>query len=99
MGCAARGPYACIQARARCEGSGQQHAAPAAAGERGRSAAGHYRERKTMSRVFVNIGLSLDGYMAPEGMTLEHWDNPGYKNWAAKWEALMGWILNQQYFR
>ena len=29
-----------------------------------------------MSKVFVNIGLSLDGYMAPEGMTLEHWDSP-----------------------
>ena len=27
-----------------------------------------------MSKIFVNIGLSLDGYMAPEGMTLEHWD-------------------------
>ena len=31
-----------------------------------------------MGKVFVNIGLSLDGYMAPEGMTLEHWDEPGY---------------------
>jgi hypothetical protein len=30
-----------------------------------------------MSKVFVNIGLSLDGYMAPEGMTMEHWDTPG----------------------
>jgi dihydrofolate reductase len=52
-----------------------------------------------MGKVFVNIGLSLDGYMAPEGMTLEHWDEPGYKDWAAKWGALMGWLLNQQYFR
>lgn len=52
-----------------------------------------------MSRVFVNIGLSLDGYMAPEGMTLEHWATPGYKNWGAKWGALMAWLLNQQYFR
>ena len=52
-----------------------------------------------MSKVFINIGLSLDGYMAPEGMTLENWDNPGYKNWAEKWGALMGWIFNQQYFR
>jgi dihydrofolate reductase len=52
-----------------------------------------------VTKVFVNIGLSLDGYMAPEGMTLENWDNPGYKDWAAKWGALMGWILNQQYFR
>jgi hypothetical protein len=24
-----------------------------------------------MSKIFVNIGLSLDGYMAPEGMTME----------------------------
>jgi len=52
-----------------------------------------------MSKVFVNIGLSLDGYMAPEGMTLEHWDNPDYKQWGAKWGALMGWIFNLQYFR
>ena len=52
-----------------------------------------------MSTVFVNIGLSLDGYMAPEGMTLANWDNPGYKNWSAKWGALMGWILELQYFR
>jgi len=49
-----------------------------------------------MSKVFVNIGLSLDGYMAPEGMTME---NPGYKNWGAKWGALMAWLLNQQYMR
>ena len=49
-----------------------------------------------MSKVFVNIGLSLDGYMAPEGMTME---NPGYKNWGVKWGALMSWLLNQRYFR
>lgn len=49
-----------------------------------------------MSKVFVNIGLSLDGYMAPEGMTM---DNPGYKNWGAKWGALMAWLLKQQYMR
>jgi dihydrofolate reductase len=49
-----------------------------------------------MSKVFVNIGLSLDGYMAPEGMTMENFE---YKNWGAKWSALMAWIINQQYFR
>ncbi len=49
-----------------------------------------------MSTVFVHIGLSLDGYMAPDGMTME---NPGYKNWGAKWGALMGWLVNQQHFR
>jgi hypothetical protein len=52
-----------------------------------------------MSTVFVNIGLSLDGYMAPEGMTIENWGRPAYKDWGAKWGALMGWILEQQYFR
>jgi dihydrofolate reductase len=49
-----------------------------------------------MSKVFVNVGLSLDGYMAPEGMTM---NNPHYKNWGAKWGALMGWALSQQYMR
>ncbi len=49
-----------------------------------------------MSKIFVNIGLSLDGYMAPEGMTM---DQPDYKNWGAKWGAMMAWLLKQQYFR
>jgi dihydrofolate reductase len=49
-----------------------------------------------MSRVFINIGLSLDGYMAPEGMTMEDFE---YKGWGAKWGALMAWILNTQSFR
>lgn len=52
-----------------------------------------------MSKVFVNIGLTLDGYMAPEGMAIEHWTTPGYKQWGAKWGALMGWALKQRYFR
>jgi len=59
----------------------------------------HVDQRKMMSKVFVSIGLSLDGYMAPEGMALEHWQTPDYKNWGAKWGALMSWIFNQQYFR
>jgi dihydrofolate reductase len=53
-------------------------------------------ERKIMGKVFVNVGLSLDGYMAPEGMTMA---NPGYKNWGAKWGALMAWLISQQYMR
>jgi dihydrofolate reductase len=51
-----------------------------------------------MSKVFVNIGLSLDGYMAPEGMTMGN-PEPEHKNWGAKWGALMAWALNQQYLR
>jgi dihydrofolate reductase len=52
-----------------------------------------------MSKVFVNISLSLDGYMAPEGMTMDNWDRPDYKDWGVKWGVLMGWALNQQYLR
>jgi len=51
-----------------------------------------------MSNVFVNIALSLDGYMAPEGMT-PHYGHPSYKNWGAKWGALMRWLINTEYFR
>ena len=40
-----------------------------------------------MPKVFVNIGLSLDGYMAPEGMTMENWDKPEYKNWGPSGRA------------
>jgi hypothetical protein len=42
-----------------------------------------------VNKVFVNIGLSLDGYMAPEGVTVEHRDDLGYKDWG----ALMGWAF------
>lgn len=52
-----------------------------------------------MGKVFVNVAMSLDGYMAPEGMTIEHWETPQYMNWGAKWGALMRWILTTQYFR
>ncbi|MCX8006162.1 MAG: dihydrofolate reductase family protein [Burkholderiaceae bacterium] len=52
-----------------------------------------------MGKVFVNIALSLDGFLAPEGMTLEHFHDPAYQNWGAKWGALMAWALNQRYLR
>lgn len=52
-----------------------------------------------MSRIFANIALSLDGYMAPEGMTMEHWEEPEYKDWGAKWGKLMNWMMIQKYFR
>lgn len=52
-----------------------------------------------MSSVFVNIGLSLDGFMAPEGMAIENWEKPDYKDWGAKWDAMMSWVMELQYFR
>lgn len=49
-----------------------------------------------MSKVFVSIALSLDGYLAPEGMTMS---DPNHMGWGAKWGAMMAWLLNSQYFR
>jgi dihydrofolate reductase len=52
-----------------------------------------------MSKIFVNIAMSLDGYTSPEGMAIEHWTTPEYKNWGAKWGALMTWLMKTEYFR
>jgi dihydrofolate reductase len=52
-----------------------------------------------MSKVFVNVGMSLDGYIAPEGMTMEHADHPAYKDWMGKWMQLQGWVADQEFFR
>jgi dihydrofolate reductase len=49
-----------------------------------------------MSKVFVSIALSLDGYLAPEGMTMS---DPNHMGWGTKWGAMMAWLLNSQYFR
>lgn len=51
-----------------------------------------------MSRVFVNVSMSLDGYMAPEGMDIAHADDPEYRGWAAKWARLQDWLFHQEYF-
>lgn len=52
-----------------------------------------------MSKVFVNVGMSLDGYIAPEGMDMEHADDPTYKDWLGKWMQLQGWVADQEFFR
>jgi dihydrofolate reductase len=52
-----------------------------------------------MTKVFVNIAMSLDGFTSPEGMTIANWKTPEYKSWGAKWGALMSWLMSQQYFR
>jgi len=62
-----------------------------------------------MSRVFVNIGMSLDGYIAPEGMDIglrrgdqpgdDHAGDPGHQGWLSKWMQLHAWVFEQEYFR
>lgn len=52
-----------------------------------------------MTKVFFSVGMSLDGYIAPEGMDLEHSDDPSYKDWMRLWGELQQWVFQQQFFR
>jgi len=52
-----------------------------------------------MSKVFFSVGMSLDGFIAPEGMELEHGDDPTYQDWGSQWGKLQAWIFQQQFFR
>jgi dihydrofolate reductase len=52
-----------------------------------------------VSKVFFSVAMSLDGYIAPAGMELEHADDPSYKDWASLWGELQRWITEQQFFR
>lgn len=52
-----------------------------------------------MGKVFFSVGMSLDGFIAPEGMDLEHAGDPNYKDWASQWMELQKWVFQQQFFR
>src|SRR5688500_18848250 len=52
-----------------------------------------------MTKVFFNVGMSLDGYIAPEGMDLKYGDDPAYKDWGALWGKLQAWVFEQRFFR
>jgi dihydrofolate reductase len=52
-----------------------------------------------MSKVFFSVGMTLDGFMAPEGMDLAHADDPNYKDWMSQWMALQQWVGQQRFFR
>jgi dihydrofolate reductase len=52
-----------------------------------------------MSKVFFSVGMSLDGFMAPEGMDLAHAGDPNFNDWLKKWMELQKWIFEQRFFR
>jgi dihydrofolate reductase len=52
-----------------------------------------------MGKVFFSVGMSLDGFMAPEGMDLAHADDPNYKDWLSQWMELQKWVSRQRFFR
>jgi len=52
-----------------------------------------------MGKVFFSVGMSLDGFMAPEGMDLAHADDPNYNDWLSQWMELQKWTSQQRFFR
>jgi len=50
-------------------------------------------------KVFVHVSMSLDGYMAPEGMDMDHFHDPEYKDWMNKWMSLQAWMFPLKFFR
>jgi dihydrofolate reductase len=52
-----------------------------------------------MGKVFFSVGMSLDGYIAPDGMDLDHADDPDHKDWMSLWMQLQNWVFQQQFFR
>jgi len=52
-----------------------------------------------VSKVFFSVGMSLDGYIAPEGMVLPEGLDPNYKDWLSQWMALQQWAMGQKFLR
>ena len=54
---------------------------------------------KHAGKVFVSVGMSLDGFIAPAGMELTYANDPSYKDWGTLWEQLQGWMFFHRFFR
>ncbi len=52
-----------------------------------------------MTKVFFLVSVSLDGYLTPPGMDLEHAADPSYQDWGSQWGKLQSWILPLRSFR
>jgi dihydrofolate reductase len=52
-----------------------------------------------MSKVFFSVSVSLDGYLAPPGMDLEHAFDPAHEDWGAQWGKLQDWVLHTRFLR
>src|SRR5258708_38039717 len=50
------------------------------------------------SNVFFDVVMSLDGFIAPEGMDMAHANDPEYKQWMKKWMELQHWVFQQKFF-
>lgn len=43
-----------------------------------------------MTTVFLALSVSVDGYIAPDRMTMEHAHDPAYRDWASPLGAAPG---------
>src|SRR6185437_3140380 len=59
----------------------------------------HHERTVHMSKVFVSVSVSLDGYLAPPGMDLEHAGDPAHQDWGAQWGKLQSWVYPTRFFR
>ena len=56
-------------------------------------------------KVFFSVTMSLDGFMAPDGVTVDDvfapggQDDPRVQRWLAKWGELQSWIFPQRFFQ
>ena len=51
------------------------------------------------SKLFFDVAASLDGFIAPEGMDMDHANDPEYKQWMSLWSKLQSWVFQQRFFR
>lgn len=51
-----------------------------------------------MTKVFFSVSMSLDGFVAPAGMDMEHAFDPSYLDWGQQWGRLQDWVGKQQFF-
>ena len=52
-----------------------------------------------MSKVFFLVSVSLDGYLVPPGMDVEHAADPAHEDWGPQWGKLQSWVMAQRFFR
>ena len=52
-----------------------------------------------MTSTFVSVTMSLDGYIAPQGIGLTDPDKTALDAWLARWSQLQDWVFHQDFFR
>ena len=52
-----------------------------------------------MSAVFFGVSMSLDGFIAPEGVDLAHVDDSTHKDWLGQWMAHQHWMFRRRWRR